>query len=113
MPKISALLAERRTIEIDIAGEPLAVTLSPRGYTPRVEAKLKAAEGSPWLSDGVVDLLSSILVDWDMTDDDGKPFPPTRENLEALPTVLLLAVMAGIKAGSRPNPPSGETSAAS
>ena len=55
--------------------------------TPELEARAQAAEGGQ----GVAELVSALVVDWDLTEG-GEPYPVTPENVRRLPYTFLIAV---------------------
>ena len=97
-----------RTITFDYDGTPVEVTYNRRGVS---EAYVETAQGfarakppdnsmfpprlveSVWASSSrnhaTVRALAAVIESWDITNDDGSPYPPTLENLTTLPLHFL------------------------
>lgn len=103
-------------IRIKVPGEPgdgeeLAVTYKPGILTAALENELSAYGQR---SEGWADLVSRLVVSWELTGEDGNPYPLQKEALMALPGWMLQAVVFGIREDLSPNSKTiGETSAAS
>lgn len=110
--RISDLTRDRRTVAVQIGDGVVNVTYRPGGITPESEDRLREMISEQRVGASLVALLSGVLLDWDLTDDDGVPYPTTPEALSKLPTLALMAVAQAISESIRPNPPSGEISAA-
>lgn len=82
-----AVAADRATVVFPAAeGSPDHLTVS---YRPN---KMTTA----WMNDGrkLVDSMPEIVTEWDLTDDDGSPFPLDSENLSRLPITFLGYVLS-------------------
>lgn len=90
---LADLLQRRvRTVEIDIgdgSGETFWVKYKPDALTKEMQREIRDAEAE----DTMALILLSFLADWSLTVD-GKPFPITAENLEALGLPLQMAISA-------------------
>ena len=102
-----------RTIQLEWNDETVAVTYDTdaigRAYAETAQGF--AVGGSPlelfpvpsWAtfsaqSGGTVAALEATILLWDITEDDGSPFPPTLENLSNLPLGFLTAIQQAIDA---------------
>lgn len=94
---LAQLVSNRATLAIPLSadepdGPALHVTYKPSGITPRALRAIRALQGQEVASlseadqlaalDTVTGYLASVLIDWDLTDNDGTPIPPTRAGLE-------------------------------
>jgi hypothetical protein len=102
MPDKSLLTEQKKTISITYAGEQITFSFTPGKITPKWERKFNELIQDEWRSRAIVETLSEILVDWDILDN-GKPFPPTAENLQLLPLDLLSEIFTKIMESQRPN----------
>lgn len=103
---ISKLRSTRRTVTVQYGDESVTVTYSPSAITPKWEQEFVEAARDEWKSRAVIETLSRVVVDWDVTDG-GEPYPPTVENLSALPLDFLGAVLQAIIADQLPKEKSG------
>jgi hypothetical protein len=55
-------------------------------------------------SDTIRKMLASLVVDWDVLDENGQPVPTTEAQMKRLPTRFLMAVWNGMTAESQPDP---------
>jgi len=99
---------KRRTVAVEFDGEIINITYTTGGLTPAVEGRLAQASRDNRPASGMADELASIIVDWDIVDDKGKPEQVTREILSSLPTQFLVACVIAIGADNRPNATSAE-----
>ena len=106
--KIESIL---RSIRVDYFGEAITVTYRPDGMTPAKEAelaRLRQEAEEHRNGDGedtqatlagnaqqLAERLSELLVSWDIVED-GKPLPPTAENLMTFPNALLGHIVTAI-----------------
>lgn len=107
----SQITAVLRSIQVDYFGEKLTITYRPDGMTPAKEAELarlqivandnRNGDGEiqqVQLADNAEQLaarLAELLVSWDIVED-GKPLPPTKENLMTFPNAMLGHIVAAI-----------------
>ena len=110
--RLSDLAKDRRTVTVTVNGGTVSVTYRPGGITPQSEDALRELIAEQRAGASLVAMLSGILVEWDLQDDEGQPYPMDAESLRRLPTVFLSAIAEGISADLRPNQPSGGSSAA-
>jgi len=104
--KLSTLFGETRPLAITFGGEALNIRYRPRAMTNRLEAELREAEESKLASEALLVMLEAMLVEWDLTDDRGRPIPTSREGLAIVPVEALVEVVNKITEEVRPNPPS-------
>jgi hypothetical protein len=99
-----------RTIRVRYNGETIAVTYDPalldkayaeigQSFAPRVGGGLLAAAAGRLLAEGeaVARAVEVVVMSWDL-EQDGAPYPPTRENISQLPIALLYAIANAIDA---------------
>ena len=110
--KIGNLVRDRKTVTVAVGNGTVQVTFRPGGITPETEDRLREMIAEQRVGASFVALLSGIIVEWDLQDDDGKPYPTDAESLRRLPTMFLYSVAQAVSAEMVPNAPSGGTSAA-
>lgn len=96
--KTSALnsVRERVTLTLPYAPEdPLNIVYNPQGYTADVETMVNELKHSEKAAEAVIELLLTMLLEWDLEDDNGV-VAVTPEGLHPLPTKFLGDVMSGI-----------------
>lgn len=108
--KLSRLFEEVQTVEMPYLGEVLSLTWTPAGWTPAAQDHFVSADGENASTLAMVDVLASLLVRWDLLDDDGEPIPTTKDRLESLPKGFLLDVLRFLGSSNSPNPASEESS---
>lgn len=98
---VSNLQKDVRTFPLVYNGEEAKVTYRPSVVTPaRLDAlrEVPAEEGDRAL----VMLLSELLVEWEVMDDDGSPFPTSAPALSTLPIQFLAEVVNQIRDDTNP-----------
>jgi len=91
--QLSQLRNKRVDLAIDIAGDTLNVVYDPNFITPEVEDEIRSAT----TSDEMCVLLSGMLVEWDLIDDEtGEPVPLEVDAMRVLPSVFLAKVLVEI-----------------
>jgi len=99
MPKLTDLnkLSER-VLEVQIGEESLTITYLPHSFTPAELDELQQTEkdGKPW--NGTAEILSQLMIDWDLLDDAGNVIEPTYDNLRDIPTEILNVVLGALNA---------------
>jgi hypothetical protein len=87
--RISQLRNKRVPLAIDLFDDVLNVVYDPTYLTPEVEDAIEAST----TSEEMASILSGMLVEWDLLNDDESPFELTPEKLKTLPTVVLAMVV--------------------
>ena len=87
--KVSDLVKNERTVSLDFDGDTLNIRYRPNSLTVGIERRLAAAEGGEETIDAGLEALLALIVEWDLLGEDGKPLPVTKEQMEALPGVVL------------------------
>jgi hypothetical protein len=110
MAKLSQLLKPHVSIVVPVSGAegkdvPTTVKANPNAYTGKTEIALREAIEANRVSETVADLAAALIAEWDVTDDDGKALPPTRETFLMMPVALLSAIMGGVQNGLSGNAP--------
>lgn len=119
--RLSNLSRARRectvTVTVDEAsGESaeLPVVYNPRAFTPDLEAQaIKVEESKRGQLSFLAEAVSTLLVDWDLVDDDGNKLGTDVPTLMTMKAAVLGEVFAGIQKDMAPNPKTGEDSAGS
>ncbi len=94
--------------------ESLTLTYRPRAYTATAESAFQDAMKENRTSEAVVQMLSTMLVKWDLLGDDGEPLPFDAATLRDVPTEILgfaiTAIMEDMSVGKTTDAISGATS---
>lgn len=109
---IGKLQRNTAQVAIDIDGETLNVVYRPSGLTPAAEDQMHEQVQAQRGGASLVTVLAPMLVSWDLLDEDGTSLPTDEATLRQLPTEFLSRVVEAITENMRPNPTSGERSAA-
>ena len=120
---IGALRKGRQEFDMDLGGETLHVVFSLDEYTAELEDELlsesqKSIEGSPLYAGLLIPVLSRLVLEWDLVDDEqgsftgtpGAPIPPTEANLRKIPSMFLIEVLQAIRTNAKPSSEEGKTS---
>lgn len=99
--RISDLVQEERTITIMVGDEELSVTYRPKAYTPLVEDQMQSLMESNRPGNGLAQMLSHILIKWDVVDENNKPIETTFENIRKFPVALLTLITQEINKDNR------------
>lgn len=95
MPKLSAL-GRNRTVAVSYNGSTVQVIYNPAVINPEYQREsLKKRDELEW-DEFLADDLSRLIVSWDLTDEDDKMFPVTKESLLTLPTMFTGSVSVAI-----------------
>jgi hypothetical protein len=94
--KLSDCSRDEKSCEMRVGAEAAELVYQPNAYTPQVESELRSALESNRPSAGMAELLSVVLVSWDVFDESGKLVKPTLQNLMNMPSILLGAALAAI-----------------
>ena len=98
----------RRQVAIKVEGETLNVVYNERMLTPGLIREVERLDKSEDV-DGTVELLSRLLIEWDLQDEKGKPWPITRESLADLTYRELGMIQRAITEDLAPNQPKPES----
>jgi len=104
MPRLSSILRpELVTDTFDIGGEPVTVTWNKAHITLR---------WMHWVddTDHLAAALAEVIHDWDVTNNDGDPFPPTADNLGLLPMTVINQLCVALSRSSTPADVEGKNS---
>ncbi len=92
-----------RTVSVDLDDATLNVTYESDAFAG---AYMNAAvrdftadpdERAPVLIQVIADQLAAVIVGWDLTEDDGRPMPPTRANVARLPVLVVARILRAIE----------------
>lgn len=94
MPRLSELLGDESEIVVSFPAADVHITYRPSVYTRTFEAQLNSLdtiETDEEARDKCDDLLSQLIVSWDLTDEEDEPIRPKRgEIAEKVPAMFLL-----------------------
>lgn len=105
--KLSQLTAATREIVVNYFGHEVQVTYRPGVLTPEEDDRLQVARAENGLTDALIDLLTRLIVAWDVVGDDDKPLAITPATLRTLPNALLLNIVAAAQEDMVPNARNG------
>jgi hypothetical protein len=114
--KVSALKGKERTIPITVPGEDgdpdeiVHITYRPGAVDLEMSDKITEAVLNGVEADVALIMLEPMLVSWELTDDDGLPWPVDVEHLRKTPLQFIGLILEAIQEDSRPNPPRDATS---
>jgi hypothetical protein len=103
--RLTHLAEQRRALEIPQGDDVIKVVYDPQGITPEAESRLMSAESSNrgW-GPAIAETLAGILIEWDVEDGEGNPYPPTLNNLMHLKTAFLSVILNAVFTDVNPNP---------
>lgn len=100
--RLSELTSDERTIAVEIGEELLTVTYRPGGYTPEVEDAMRSQNEKNRPGNGLAAALSRLVMEWDLTEDNGEAVEISLERLRKLPVEFLTRVTNAITTDMRP-----------
>lgn len=106
--RLSQIKGETRTVRIDFGDEgDLNITFRPGGITPAREEELQVEEAEGRGLRALIGLLCEVIVEWDLLDENGAPFPLDVEALmQSIPADLFQQVFLAIGEAAAPGEPS-------
>jgi hypothetical protein len=107
MPSVSSYKNVIRPLTIPDQDSPdldLHLHYRPRAITPKMERAFQELQASGEADRVVYDSLKALIVQWDLTDDQGVVIPLEPEPLSDVPSDLLLHVFRKIQEDLRPDP---------
>lgn len=115
MPRVEGMLAEFKTIPVDIPGDKVMLQYKRGEYTGKLMNDMRVG-GAPNER-----FLARVIASWDLTylipadpkkpngEKEEKPYPITEEAIAALPNSFIIACVQAIEMDQLPNPrPRGE-----
>ena len=108
--KVSTLKKKVSRIYVTVPGEGedpaevVWVDYRPGELTLEVSDELKAAVASGFESDVAYVMMSRVLSDWDLQDDEGRPLGVTEQAIKSVPLTFIGLIMEAIQEDARPNP---------
>jgi hypothetical protein len=110
MPAVSHLKRPKLIqASVEVEGETVSVTFDRNRVTLAWAAEVKKAREA-WDPDALARTSADVIADWDITNDDGTPFPPTPENLASLPTTVMGRLSDAIAEAATPSESEGKDS---
>lgn len=91
--RLSDLEKDHRTCTFSVGEEKAQITYRPSAYTPELESSIMDEMDQTRLGKMLAELLSKILIEWEIVDDQGNMIPPTKENLMKFPVTVLSQIM--------------------
>lgn len=102
--------AELKTVFIPFGDDEIKIVYKPSEWTPKTTMDLQETEGAAQ-TEFSVNLLSKMIVEWDVLEDEGgPPMPITKKNLMALPQMVINAIIEGVTEHMRPKATKGRRS---
>lgn len=112
--KLAALAGENRTITVAVPGssseETVEITYRPGAMNLEVAEKVQELAEAGSFSVATVESLRTVLVSWDIQEEDGTPLDVTADSIRRVPLPFLMQVFSAIHEDARPNPQTGEAS---
>ena len=113
MPATANSLRRPKIVQVTIDlgdGDAVTVEFDRNRITPAwfADSKRRLDDSDPMTSPAA---LAAVIVGWDVTNDDGTPFPPTAENLAELAMPVLDKVFAAVIDAATPSRAEGNASA--
>jgi hypothetical protein len=100
---LSDLVLDERTIPVVVGKDPetgedltVMITYKPSGLTPVLESNSANLSARLGLGPGVATLLSGMVTDWDIVNDDGETIPTTYEGMSIIPDKVLFKIRDAI-----------------
>jgi len=106
---LQALRARTRQVTIEYDGDRLVVEYRPAALTGALVDRVTSSAQEQGQSGVIAAALADVVAAWDVTCG-GQPYPPTRENLMALPLRLLSEVFRAVVQDATPPPPNAAPS---
>lgn len=102
--KLSQITGHVSTVTVEYGGQSMNVDATVGSITPEYEAQmLEALNGrSAAQGDQLAEMVSKVVVRWELLDDAGEVIPPTFPNCRKLPTPFLAAVIMQVAQGMAP-----------
>lgn len=107
--QVKKLKGDLRSTTIHYLDDSATITYRPGELTPVVENEMREA-GEDGDATFLAELLSRIVVQWDLEGEDGESYPITPDDLSVLPSAFLLAVLTGVREDMTPKPTNGRGS---
>jgi hypothetical protein len=90
------LRREERTITLDYNGDELEITYKPSALTPEMEETIRTATERERPLSGIAQVVSMLVVDWEVLDENGNHIFPDLEFCMTLPNEFLSAVLVAV-----------------
>lgn len=106
--KLSDLQQDTLPFQAAVDGGTIKGKFRPRAYTPKVEQLVVGAQETASPASSLAEALSRLLVSWDLSAEDGAPYPTSHEALLEVPVVVLGDVFKAIARAMAPKAMSAE-----
>lgn len=99
--RLSEIFSEVKTVTLPVGDGTLELGYRPSAITPELVDRMNGSSSAPGeaIAQSVCDLVDS----WDLTDDEGKPYPLTAEAVRKLPISFLASITKAVTEDITPN----------
>ena len=94
--KLSQLLENQKKLKVEINGEVLEVSYRPSALTPAMETKIQDLFKENYPLNGMAHALAGILIDWDVTNEEGEKVKPALDFLLNVAGSVLLSILQAV-----------------
>lgn len=84
MVKVSSFQNRLVPVSIEVDGDIINLKVRPYAVTPEMELS----------EDNAMEMFVAFIAEWDVTDDDGNPWPINVDSLNVFPSFLLVQIVA-------------------
>lgn len=106
---LSRMQSNTQTISIPYFEDTVSITYKPSEMTPVVEAQIREASNAGD-EKVMLEVLSRLVVSWDVLDEKEKPIPVTAKTMATMPSAFLTAIFTGIRDDMVPKAKTGRSS---
>lgn len=107
--KLEDFRKSTKKLKIDLDEGEIWVEYVPRCYTARYELLLMGLDEAKSPAQDLCKALKSVLVGWDIVDENGQVLPVEMDNLEQLPVEVVIQILKAIRDDIRPNSTSDDS----
>jgi len=101
---LATINSRKGSVTLKIEGETLLVTYNRSALTPEFQSALGEETADGFKAKQIPKMLHELLVEWDLMNGNGKPYPITEAALAKLPTDFLQDVALEIFRDLNPSP---------
>jgi hypothetical protein len=100
---ITDLAANEKNLKIPIGDDAINLVYYPNKMTSKLLLHIDEVYDGTRAELGIHEALAELIKSWDLTDEEGKPYPITPASLAALGIPVLRVITQAIGTDSRPN----------